>query len=105
MKALAAQSLSGVPSNTERAFIDAEYQQLIQEIDGIAETTRFNGKSLLDGTGVYGALEGTAYAEAHLNTGTAATNANYGEGVDVFVGTVGQASTEERRVGKECVRK
>lgn len=51
MKALAAQSLSGVPSNTERGFIDAEFQQLRQEITAIAQTTRFNGDSLLDGSG------------------------------------------------------
>ncbi|MEQ8357323.1 MAG: flagellin [Kiloniellaceae bacterium] len=49
MKALAAQSLSGVPTDTERAFIDAEYQELISEISDIATTTRFNGDSLLDG--------------------------------------------------------
>lgn len=49
LKALAAQSLSGVPSNTERGFIDAEYQQLISEINGISATTRFNGDSLLNG--------------------------------------------------------
>jgi len=51
MVSLAAQSLSGVPSNTERGFIDAEFQQLRDEITAIAETTRFNGDSLLDGTG------------------------------------------------------
>ncbi len=50
LKALAAQSLSGVPTNTERGFIDAEFQSLLEEIDGMAETTRFNGDSLLDGT-------------------------------------------------------
>jgi flagellin len=50
MKALAAQSLSGVPTDTERGFIDAEYQQLFSEVTAIAETTRFNGQSLLDGT-------------------------------------------------------
>ncbi|WP_420348841.1 flagellin [Pelagibius sp.] len=49
MKALAAQSLSGVPTDTERGFIDAEYQQLKSEITDIALTTRFNGQSLLDG--------------------------------------------------------
>jgi flagellin len=49
MKALAAQSLSGVPTNTERGFIDAEFQQLRSEITDIATTTRFNGASLLDG--------------------------------------------------------
>ena len=49
MKALAAQSLSGVPTDTERGFIDAEYQELKSEITAIAQTTRFNGASLLDG--------------------------------------------------------
>jgi flagellin len=49
MKALAAQSLSGVPSNTERGFIDAEFQELLEEITAIAVTTRFNGESLLSG--------------------------------------------------------
>ncbi|MGH6946118.1 MAG: flagellin [Kiloniellales bacterium] len=48
MKALAAQSLSGVPSDTERGFINAEFLQLVQEINGMASTTRFNGASLLD---------------------------------------------------------
>jgi len=52
MKALSAQSLSGVPSDTERGFIDAEFQQLLAEIDGISATTRFNGASLLDGSTV-----------------------------------------------------
>src|SRR6056297_532681 len=51
LKTLAAQSLSGTPTDDERAFIDAEYSQLLSEIDGIAQTTRFNGESLLDGTG------------------------------------------------------
>jgi flagellin len=49
MKALAAQSLSGVPTDTERGFIDAEYQELSLEITDVADTTRFNGQSLLDG--------------------------------------------------------
>ncbi|MGP1394713.1 MAG: flagellin [Inquilinaceae bacterium] len=53
LKSLAAQSLSGVPTDTERGFIDAEYQALIGEITGIANTTRFNGESLLDGTGQF----------------------------------------------------
>jgi flagellin len=50
MKTLAAQSLSGTPTDTERGFINQEFSQLISEIDGIAQTTRFNGESLLDGT-------------------------------------------------------
>ena len=50
MKALAAQSLSGVPTDTERGFIDAEYQELVSEITAVATTTRFNGQSLLAGS-------------------------------------------------------
>ncbi|MEO3433794.1 flagellin [Inquilinus sp. CAU 1745] len=88
MKALAAQSLSGVPSDTERGFIDAEYQQLLQEIDGIAETSRFNGASLLDGSGDYGALDPAAIPTYDPVTGAAETTTNYGDGVDFFVGTV-----------------
>jgi flagellin len=50
MKALAAQSLSGVPTDTERGFIDAEFQELVSEISDVATTTRFNGQSLLTGS-------------------------------------------------------
>lgn len=88
MKALAAQSLSGVPSDTERGFIDAEYQQLLQEIDGIAETSRFNGASLLDGSGDYGALIPGTTGTYDAATGVAESAGNYGPGVDFFVGTV-----------------
>ena len=50
MKSLTAQSLSGAVTDSERSYIDAEFQQLIDEIDDIATGTRFNGQSLLDGT-------------------------------------------------------
>ncbi len=50
MKSLATQSDSGSVTDDERTYIDAEYQQLLEEIDGIAQGTRYNGVSLLDGT-------------------------------------------------------
>jgi len=50
LKALAAQSLSGVPSDTERGFINAEFTELVTEIDGIVSSTTFNSQALLDGT-------------------------------------------------------
>ncbi len=50
MKTLSAASLSGVPTDNERQFINSEYQELIGEINGIAQTTRFNGEPLMDGT-------------------------------------------------------
>ena len=53
MKTLTAQSMSGAGTDTERAYIDAEYQELLAEIDAIATGTRFNSESLLDGTGAH----------------------------------------------------
>lgn len=50
MKALASQSASGTVTDSERTYIQAEFAQLVEEIDGIAESTRYNGESLLDGT-------------------------------------------------------
>ncbi len=50
MKALATQSVNGALSDTERGYLDAEYQQLIQMIDQIAKYTAFNGDALLDGS-------------------------------------------------------
>ncbi|MGQ9365019.1 flagellin [Azospirillum sp. ST 5-10] len=50
MRSLATQALSGTVTDTERGYLDAEYQQLLEEIDGIASGTRFNDESLLDGT-------------------------------------------------------
>lgn len=50
MKSLAAQSLSGSVDDNARGFIDAEYQQLVTEIEAIANNTEFNGTPLVDGT-------------------------------------------------------
>lgn len=50
MKSLASQSSSGTVTDTERAYIDAEFQALTEEVDGIASSVRYNGESLLDGT-------------------------------------------------------
>ncbi|WP_417454261.1 flagellin [Kiloniella sp.] len=47
MKALASQSLSGTVTDTERAYINAEFTALNSEIGGIADTTTFNGSELI----------------------------------------------------------
>lgn len=49
MKELALQSANGSNSTGERANLDAEYQQLLQEIDRIVNTTTFNGEDILTG--------------------------------------------------------
>ena len=50
MKSLGSQAASGTVTDTERTYIQAEFAQLIEEVDGTATSTRYNGQSLLDGT-------------------------------------------------------
>jgi flagellin len=50
MRELAVQSSNGTLGDTERGYIDNEYQQLAAEIDRIAVVTDFNGTKVLDGT-------------------------------------------------------
>lgn len=50
MKSLATTAQSGQLSNTERAFLNDEYQSLSTEIDRIAGSTEFNGQALLGGS-------------------------------------------------------
>jgi flagellin len=50
MKALSVQAQSGSVSDNERGFLDKEFQALTRQIDAIAEQTKFNGNTLLDGT-------------------------------------------------------
>ena len=50
MRELAIQSANGIYDDANRATLDAEVQQLIQELDRIAKTTTFNGQPLLDGS-------------------------------------------------------
>ena len=59
MKSLAAQSLSGSVDDTSRDYIDAEYQELLLEIDEIVDTTRFNGALLIDASYDQNFLVGT----------------------------------------------
>ena len=47
MKVLATESASGTVTDTERAYVDEEFQALTSQIDTIASGTRFNSSSLL----------------------------------------------------------
>ncbi len=51
LRELGVQAASDTVSDVEREFLDLEAQQLIQEADRIAKTTRFGNKQLLDGSG------------------------------------------------------
>ncbi len=48
---LTQQAMTGTVTNEQRGFLDAEFQSLVDEIDRIAGSMEFNGRSLLDGSG------------------------------------------------------
>jgi flagellin len=51
LRELAMQSASDGIGDTEREYIQTENDSLVAEIDRISQVTKFNGTSLLDGTG------------------------------------------------------
>jgi len=51
LRELGVQGASDTLGDTERQFLDAEYQQLKSEIQRVTESTQFNGYDLLNGTG------------------------------------------------------
>lgn len=50
MRELGIQSANGSLTDTDRTFIDGEFQSLSAELNRIAETTDFNGQKLLNGS-------------------------------------------------------
>lgn len=50
MRELAVQSRNATNNSDDRASLDEEFQQLLSEIDRLAEVTTFNGTNILDGT-------------------------------------------------------
>ena len=50
MRDLAVESLNATNSATDRADLNAQFQQLIADINSVASNTQFNGVNLLDGT-------------------------------------------------------
>lgn len=51
MRELAMQSATDTVGDTERAYIEQEYDALTTEINRVANATEFNGESLLNGSG------------------------------------------------------
>jgi flagellin len=51
LRELGVQAASDTIGDTERKFLDVEYQQLKSEIQRVTESTQFNGTDLLNGTG------------------------------------------------------
>jgi len=51
LRELSVQSASDTVGDSERAFSDKEFQNLTQEVERIAQSTNFNGKTLINGEG------------------------------------------------------
>jgi flagellin len=69
MRELAVQSANDSNSDDDRAFIQLEVDELIAEIDRVAENTQFNKMELLDNTGTnaVGTTAGTAVFQVGAN--------------------------------------
>ena len=50
MRELSVQAANGTMTSTNRTALQAEFTQLVSEIDNVAKTTNFNGIKLLDGS-------------------------------------------------------
>jgi flagellin len=50
LRALAVEASNGALTDTDRASLDVEFQQLVSEITRIAQVTNYNGLNLMDGT-------------------------------------------------------
>ncbi len=51
LRELTEQSLTGTLSDTERGYLNEEFQALLDEVDRISQSSEFNGQMLLDGSG------------------------------------------------------
>lgn len=77
MRELAVQSANGIYNDSDRKTLNAESQQLKSELDRIAKTTSFNGRSLLDGS---------------LGTATLQVGALQNQTIDVKIGAFNTSS-------------
>jgi len=121
MKALTAQSQSGSVDDDGRANIDAEYQQLIEEIDDIASSTNFNGSALLDGAGDFSTgvsfllgtasadtltitIDGTTATDLAVDTTDVSTSANAATAMTAVDTAINTISTARANVGASLSR-
>jgi flagellin len=82
IRELSVQAANGTLTNDDRKSIQAEVSQLQDELDRIGETTTFNGKKLLDGSGGSQSFQVGANANETVSTPT----------VDVRSGSIGRAA-------------
>jgi flagellin len=80
MRDLAVQSLNATNSATDRADLDAQFQQLKSDIDSVATQTQFNGVNLLDGS-----FQGASF-QVGANSGQTITVSSIGSSKSTNIG-------------------
>ena len=89
MRELAVQSANASNDTSDRTNLDAEFQQLSDEVKRIAEQTKFNGRAILDSTG-----SGPQIFQVGANVGdTLTVTTNAVASIAESVGTVGDATS------------
>lgn len=93
LRQLALESSNGTNSNQNRAALNTEAQQLIQEIKRVTSVTNFNGVHLLDGTftGTSFQIGANAGEQVGINIGNV-TPGSLGGGITTSVSASGSAS-------------
>ena len=98
MRDLAVESLNASNSSTDRADLNAQFQQLVADINSVASNTQFNGVNLLDGT-----FQGASF-QVGANSGQTITVSSIGSSKSTnigqyYSGTVSVAGTVTTAAG------
>ena len=81
MRELAVQSANGTTTSADRSYLNSEYQNLITEIERIAQNTQWNGRSILQGDA----------GKASDSNVTFQVGANAGQTIGVNFGDISQS--------------
>ena len=105
IRELAVQSGTGTTSSNDRVYIDAEYDQLLAEIERVANNTQWNGRNILDGTAGGGTdsidfqvgadpsqTVTTTFGDLTQSTGTMASLAGFGLDATTIASAIDKAS-------------
>ena len=98
MRELAVQSSNETLSNTERGYIDGEFDELNSEITRIANNTEFNGVTLTDGS--------DTQLEIQVGTGGTANDrvaVNFGDLSSLGLGTAGLDTAANARTAIDTI--
>ena len=100
LRELATQAANGTLTNDQRAALQTEAQQVLEQIEATAQGTEFNGRQLLNGTaaetelGVEGGARVQIGASTLANLGLEGMNLSTQEGAEAAVEALGQAGEQ-----------